>query len=244
MNVPAVRGAVDPARVLMIVPTYKERENLPPLLDGVYAAVPQISVLVVDDDSPDGTGEAVEALKARHPRLDLLTRKGERGLGGAINAGYREGLARGFDVIGQMDADLSHDPAHLPAMIAALADADVVLGSRYVAGGRIENWGAHRYVLSWSANRFAALMVGVNAADMTTGYRLWRAAMLRAIDPGQVAATSYVHQVEMLARARQHSAVVGEVPITFRDRRAGVSKMAVGEITKGVGQLLRLRFRR
>jgi dolichol-phosphate mannosyltransferase len=226
---------------MVVVPTYNERENLPPLVDGVFAALPHAQVLVVDDDSPDGTAALCRELMAQHPGLDLMVRRGQRGLGGALIAGYKEGLARGAPVVGSMDCDLSHDPAALPAMLALLADHDVAAGSRYMPGGGTVGWGAHRKLLSWSANRFAAALLGMHIRDLTTNFRLVRATQLRRVALDDILATGYSFQVEILYRLVRSGARIAEHPITFVDRRAGQSKMSPVEIGAGIVSLLRLR---
>jgi dolichol-phosphate mannosyltransferase len=225
----------------IVVPTYNERENLPRLVEGVFAALPNARVLVVDDDSPDGTAALCRELMARYPNLDVLVRKGERGLGGALIAGYEAALARGAPVVGSMDCDLSHNPADLPAMLAHLVDHDVCAGSRYMPGGGTVGWGPHRKLLSWSANRFAALLLGLTIRDLTTNFRLVRAAQLRKVALDEIMSSGYSFQVEILYRLVHSGARIAEHPIIFVDRRAGQSKMSTAEISGGVRNLLRLR---
>jgi dolichol-phosphate mannosyltransferase len=226
---------------MIIVPTYNERENLPRLVAGVFAALPQAKVLVVDDDSPDGTATLCRELMTQYPGLDVMVRRGERGLGGALIAGYKEGLARGAPVVGSMDCDLSHDPADLPAMLALLADHDVAAGSRYMPGGGTVGWGAHRKLLSWSANRFAATLLGMRIRDLTTNFRLVRATQLRRVSLDDIVSSGYSFQVEILYRLVRSGARIAEHPIIFTDRRAGQSKMSPKEIGRGIVSLLQLR---
>jgi dolichol-phosphate mannosyltransferase len=230
-----------PDNPLIVVPTYNERENLSQLVAGVVAALPNAQVLVVDDDSPDGTAALCRELMQQYSGLDLLVRRGERGLGGALIAGYKEGLARGAPVVGSMDCDLSHDPAALPAMLAKLADHDVCAGSRYMPGGGTVGWGFHRKLLSWSANRFAGTVLGLGIRDLTTNFRLVRAAQLRRVALDDIMSSGYSFQVEILYRLVRSGARIAEHPITFVDRRAGQSKMSPREIGGGVVNLLRLR---
>jgi len=237
-------AALPPVRddqLMIVVPTYNERENLAALVAGVAAALPGAHILVVDDDSPDGTADLARELKTRHPTLDLLVRKGARGLGGALVAGFKEGVARGHLAVGSMDCDLSHDPATLPAMLAKLQDHDLVTGSRYIAGGGTVGWGAHRKLLSWTANRFAATLLGLRLSDVTTNFRVVRAPLLRSIDLDGIVSTGYSFQVEILHRLIVAGARVAEQPIVFHDRRAGVSKMSAREVRNGVLHLMRLR---
>jgi dolichol-phosphate mannosyltransferase len=228
---------------LIVVPTYNERENLPGLVAGVFAAVPDAKVLVVDDDSPDGTAALCREMMAQYPGLDIVVRRGQRGLGGALIAGYKEGLARGAAVVGSMDCDLSHDPAELPAMLALLADHDVAAASRYMPGGGTVGWGFHRKVLSWSANRFAALLLGLRIRDLTTNFRLIRTTQLRRVSLDDIVSSGYSFQVEILYRLVRSGARIAEHPITFVDRRAGNSKMSPAEIRSGIVSLLKLRRR-
>lgn len=230
-------------RVLLVTPTYNERENLEALAEGVFGAFEEACLLVVDDASPDGTSEHCERLQRRFPRLSLLRRKGRRGLGAAYLAGFRYGLEHGYDVIGTMDGDLSHAPDHLPAMLAAFAaGADVVVGSRYVPGGGTVNWGVRRRLLSWTANRFSAFLLRIPAHDVTSGFRLYRAEVLRRIGLGEVRSTGYSFLVELLYRAHRLGARIEERPIVFHDRRRGKSKLRSREIYFGALRLLGLRL--
>jgi dolichol-phosphate mannosyltransferase len=231
-------------RVLVIVPTYNEAENLERILGRLAASVPSAHALVVDDGSPDGTADLVRALSAELPRLHLLERRGERGLGRAYVAGLERGLAAGYDVLGTMDADLSHDPAYLPAMLAALAQADVAVGSRYVAGGGTVHWGLYRRLLSRFANRFSARLLGLAARDLTSGFRLYRAAALAAVDLADITSTGYSFLVELLYRLQSAGARIAESPIVFVDRRRGRSKLSPLEIPRGAYHLIRLRLGR
>jgi glycosyltransferase involved in cell wall biosynthesis len=238
-----------PPRLLLVVPTYDERENLPALVERVFAALPGAEVLVVDDGSPDGTADLVRELAAGRPGLHLLERRGERGLGRAYVAGLARGLAAGYEVLGTMDADLSHDPAYLPAMLARMADgkdsaADVVIGSRYVPGGGTVHWGLHRRLLSRLANRFAARLLGLRLRDLTSGFRLYRAQALAAIDLAAITSTGYSFLAELLYRLDAAGARIAESPIVFVDRREGRSKLSPAEIPKGAYHLLRLRLGR
>lgn len=230
-------------RVLIVVPTYNERDNLPQLVAALAAVRPAVDVLVVDDASPDGTAAVCRGLMRELPRLDLLVRVEGRGLGGAYLAGLARGLAAGYDVLGTMDADLSHDPARLPAMLDLLREADVVVGSRYVKDGGTVNWRLRRILLSWLANRFSALLLGVHAQDVTSGFRLYRAAALRRVDLATVRSTGYSFLVEMLFRLEAAGARIAECPIVFVDRRMGRSKLSPMEIPRGVLSLLRLKGR-
>jgi dolichol-phosphate mannosyltransferase len=230
------------AETLVVVPTYNEAGNIAELVHQFFAVAGDLHLLVVDDRSPDGTGEFVEKLKRQYPNLELLRREGERGLGRAVTAGIRFGLERGFQTIGTMDGDLSHNPAYLPKMLSLLEKCDLVIGSRYIRDGGTVNWGTHRILLSWLANEFAAALLRVPAHDITSGYRLYRRKILEWIQTGQVKSTGYSFEGELLYRAHQAGARIVECPIIFHDRTLGVSKLHRSEIYLGALHLLRLRF--
>ncbi|MFH8252676.1 glycosyltransferase [Microbacterium sp. B2969] len=211
---------------LVVIPTYNELDNLPDIIARVHAAVPDAEVLVVDDASPDGTGDLADRLAAADPRINVLHRADKEGLGAAYRAGFAWGLARDYDRLVEMDADGSHDPAHLPALLAALAHADVALGSRWVEGGRTEGWPLSRRLLSRGGSAYARFMLGLSERDVTGGYRAYRAGALRAIDPGRIDSQGYSFQIEMLWRASTTGQRVVEVPITFVERVHGASKMS------------------
>jgi dolichol-phosphate mannosyltransferase len=214
------------SRVLVIVPTYNERENLPVLADQLMRQ-PDVRVLVVDDQSPDGTGDVADGLARAHAgRLDVLHRTGVRGLGRSYIDGIARGLQEPVDVICQMDADLSHDPRHLPALIAATGEADVVIGSRYVPGGAIVNWPRRRLLLSRLANTYIRQVTRLDARDCTSGYRCWRRNALAAMPLDGFISDGYSFLVEMLFVAAGQSARIAEVPITFVERRQGESKLS------------------
>jgi len=214
------------ARVLVVIPTYEERDNLGPVLSRLHAAVPDADVLVVDDASPDGTGELADELAAADRRIRVLHREGKSGLGAAYLAGFAAALADGYEVVVEMDADGSHPPEDLPALLAALEDADVVLGSRYVAGGTVRNWPAHRQLLSRGANLYSRLALGVPIKDITAGFRVFRRQVLQELDLAEVSSQGYCFQIDMAWRAAQAGFRVREVPITFTERERGASKMS------------------
>ena len=212
-------------RVLVIVPTYNERENLDRVLDRLAAAVPAADVLVVDDGSPDGTGDLADARAARDGRVHVLHRTTKSGLGGAYVAGFRWGLEQGYDALVEMDADGSHAPEQLPDLLAALAGADVVLGSRWVEGGSVVDWPRRREILSRGGNTYTRLALGLPVRDATGGFRVYRREVLAAMDLGDIASQGYCFQVDLVWRAWQAGWRVVEVPIRFVERTAGVSKM-------------------
>jgi glycosyltransferase involved in cell wall biosynthesis len=215
-----------PARVLVVVPTYNEVANLRPILARLLAAVPEAHALVVDDGSPDGTGELADELAAADVRLRVLHRPGKAGLGPAYVAGFRWGRAHGYDVLVEMDADGSHAPEQLPRLLAALEDADLVLGSRYVPGGEVTDWPAHRLLLSRAGNRYTRWALRLPLADATGGYRAARGSLIDRLPFGEVASQGYCFQVDWAWRAWRAGARVVEVPITFSERTYGRSKMS------------------
>jgi dolichol-phosphate mannosyltransferase len=211
---------------LVIVPTYNERENLP-IVAAQLMEIPGVSLLVVDDHSPDGTGAIADALAREYPgRVEVMHRTGPRGLGRAYIDGIAAALDRPFDLICQMDCDLSHDPRQLPALLAAAADADLVIGSRYIPGGGVVNWPLRRRALSRFANFYIRLVTRVSPRDCTSGYRCWRRAALAAIPLDRVTSDGYSFLVEMLFIAGTLHLRTAEVPITFVERRLGESKLS------------------
>ncbi|MFT5441993.1 MAG: dolichol-phosphate mannosyltransferase [Myxococcota bacterium] len=215
---------------LVILPTFNEKDNVLPLAAGILAASPAFEILVVDDNSPDGTGDVVAEAGLQEPRIHLLRREGKLGLGTAYLAGFKYALAKDFDFIFTMDADQSHNPRYLPAMLASLAEHDMVIGSRYVPGGGIENWPLHRRMLSNFANFYARTMLKIHAHDCTSGYRAYRREVLETVEPFEVKSSGYSFLYEMVWRVCRAGFVVGEVPIIFEQRVAGDSKINSSEI--------------
>jgi dolichol-phosphate mannosyltransferase len=211
---------------LVVVPTYDERENLPIVVARTLAATDEhVHLLVVDDASPDGTGALADALAAEHPRVHVLHRAGKEGLGPAYLAGFAWGLEHRYDAIVEMDADGSHHPEDLPRLLAQLAEHDLALGSRWVPGGRVENWPRRRLLLSRGGNWYTRLALGIDIGDATGGFRAFRADALRRIHLDDVASHGYCFQVDLVWRALQSGLSVVEVPIVFTERVHGVSKM-------------------
>jgi dolichol-phosphate mannosyltransferase len=214
-------------RPIVVLPTYNERQNVVPLLRAVRAALPAADVLVVDDNSPDGTAAVVEEAAADLGQIKLLRRAGKQGLGSAYRQGFGVALDEGYDVVVSMDADFSHDPAVLPDFLRLIdAGADAVIGSRYVPGGATVNWPLHRRLLSRWGNRYTSFVLGLQVRDCTSGFRAYRASALRAIDPASTTAEGYAFLTELVRRLVGRGARVMETPIVFADRRYGESKMS------------------
>lgn len=214
-------------RVLVVLPTYQESANIEEVLRRVRGAVPSASVLVVDDSSPDGTADIAQQIGHEIGLVEVLRRPSKSGLGSAYRDGFRRGLTDGFDVLVEMDSDLSHDPAALPVLLAAIDEgSDLVIGSRYVPGGSIPDWSRHRRALSRWGNRYAALVLGMDVADATSGYRAYRSETIAKVDFHTVKADGYGFQIEMAYRVVTVGGLVAEVPISFTDRLRGTSKMS------------------
>ncbi|MEV5746962.1 polyprenol monophosphomannose synthase [Actinoallomurus sp. NPDC052308] len=216
----------DLQRVLVIIPTYNERENLEIIVDRVRAAVPTVDILIADDASPDGTGEIADEIAARDEQVHVLHRQGKEGLGAAYVAGFNWGLEHGFEVLVEMDADGSHQPEELPRLLGALEHSDLAIGSRWVRGGQVQNWPKNREVLSRGANTYARLMLGIPVRDSTGGFRAYRATTLRKIGIDDVTSQGYCFQVDLTLRTVRCGLQVAEVPITFVERERGNSKMS------------------
>jgi dolichol-phosphate mannosyltransferase len=212
---------------LVIVPTYDERDNLPGIIDRALAAIPdQVHVLVVDDNSPDGTGEVAEEIALYRPRVHVLHRQAKSGLGPAYLAGFSWAIEQGFDAVVEMDADGSHAPEDLPRLIAGLETHEIVLGSRWVPGGRVENWPLHRELLSRGGNAYARMVLGIRVRDATGGFRAIRVEVLQRIAIAGIASQGYCFQIDLLWRALVAGTSVLEIPITFSERAQGRSKMS------------------
>jgi len=235
----------------VVLPTYNEIENLPAIAPAILAALPGSSLLVVDDSSPDGTGELADRMASADPRIHVLHRPAKQGLGRAYIDGFRHALDAGAQIVLQMDADWSHDPAYLPGMVAALAGgpgqpnpagADLVIGSRYVRGGGVRNWGILRRLVSRGGSVFARTVLRLSAHDLTGGFKAWRRAALAALPWSSLHSGGYVFQIETTFRASRAGARVVELPIVFVDRRLGASKMSRRIIFEALAVVLRLRW--
>jgi dolichol-phosphate mannosyltransferase len=229
-------------QVTVIVPTYNERENIEPLVTQLLALPTAVHVIVVDDNSPDGTGEIADRLATESERrVGVIHRAGKLGLGTAYIAGFKRALAEGADLVCTMDADFSHNPRYIPAMVDKINQGnDLVIGSRYVRGGGASGCTFDRKFLSWGANAFARTMLGLRAHDTTAGFRCYRREVLAGMDLDEIKASGYSFLIEMLYRVRRRGWQVGEVPIIFENRRLGTSKISKGEVIRALGTVLRL----
>jgi dolichol-phosphate mannosyltransferase len=224
-------------RVVMVVPTYNEADNVEWVVDRLHRAHPEVHVMVVDDASPDGTGDIAERMAATDRRVQVVHRTDKTGLGPAYLQGFAVALEQGYDVIGEMDADGSHQPEQLGRLLAAIGEADLVIGSRWVRGGSVVNWGPFRKALSVGGNVYARTILGVPVRDLTAGYRLFRAATLRAIDLGSVESVGYCFQTDLTVRTLDAGLRVVEVPIDFLERERGQSKMHPGIATESLRRI-------
>ena len=232
------------ASVWLIVPTYNEAENLEPIVEAARKVLPESRrVLIVDDNSPDGTGEIADRLASELPDVEVLHRHVKEGLGPAYIAGFKHALAAGAEKVMQMDADFSHDPNDLPRLLEASQNADLVIGSRYVAGGGVAEWGALRRFISRGGSTYARFMLGVKVRDLTGGYKCIRREVLEAIDLDSVTSKGYAFQIETTYRTIRAGFRVVEVPIVFRDRRVGNSKMSRAIFAEAIWRVPALRFR-
>ncbi|HWR50208.1 MAG TPA: polyprenol monophosphomannose synthase [Bryobacteraceae bacterium] len=230
-------------RAIVVIPTYNERTNIDKIVTRILTAHADLDILIVDDNSPDGTGQIADELAGDwRGRLSVLHRERKEGLGRAYIAGFSKALTLDYDVIVQMDCDLSHDPAYLPALLDHIADSDVVLGSRYIQGINVVNWDFKRLVMSKLASKYVQFITRMPYTDPTGGFKCWRAPALRAILSSRVFASGYVFQVEMTYRAHKRGFRIAEEPIIFYERRVGVSKMNWPIIFEAVWGVLRLPF--
>ena len=229
-----------PRRILVSLATYNERDNLAPLLAEIQKEAPSAELLVIDDNSPDGTGRLADELAAQNSRLHVLHRPGKLGLGTAILAGMRYALEKDYDLFVNMDADFSHHPRYLPALLDGMANHDVMIGSRYVPGGGSENWPLRRRLISRSVNALVGLLMRIPARDCSGAYRCYRVATLRQAQLERVRSRGYSFQQEVLYRCRRAGARIGETPIIFENRRAGKSKVNLGEAVRSMAMIFRI----
>jgi len=236
-------GSSERGPAWVVLPTYNEAENVEPLVTAALAKLPPSArVLIVDDNSPDGTGRIADRLAAEHDAVSVLHRPGKKGLGPAYIAGFRRALGEGAGLILEMDADFSHEPAYLPRLLDAAGRADLVVGSRYVPGGGVGDWGPLRRAISRGGSAYARFLLGVDVRDLTGGFKCFRREVLEAIDLDAVRSRGYAFQVELTYRAIQRGFEVAEVPIVFRDRRVGASKMSRAIVAEAIWRVPLLRF--
>ncbi len=243
MTAPARNDEASSERGLVIVPTYNERENVARIIESVLSQDPRLSVLIVDDGSPDGTGAIVDEISGTNDRVHALHRAKKMGLGTAYLAGFKWALARDFAYVFEMDADFSHDPGHLPEFLRAIADADLVLGSRYRNGKvTVVNWPMTRLMLSYAANVYARTVTGLQLFDATGGFKCFRRSVLEAIDLDDVRSNGYAFQIEVSFRAWKKGFRIAEIPIVFTDRTEGESKMSKRIVREAIWMVWRLRW--
>lgn len=243
----AAKAAVSPAfprRALVVIPTYNEIDNISTLVDEVLATDPRIEILVVDDGSPDGTGDYVEERSKNEPRLRVLRRPGKMGLGTAYCRGFEIAIKDGYDVVMEMDADFSHDPKVLPRFLEEIASNDLVIGSRYIQGVNVVNWPMSRLLLSYFANVYSRIVTGMKLADGTGGFKCFRTATLATIDLDKVRSNGYSFQIEMNYLVWYRKGRIKEIPIVFFERRGGVSKMSKAIMREAMWMVWKLRFAR
>ena len=229
-------------KTLLIIPTYNEVENLPPLLNKIFKYAPETDILIVDDNSPDGTGKLADKISEENDSVHVLHRAGKLGLGTAYIAGFKYAIAHDYDAAFEMDADFSHDPRYLPDFLRAIEDADLVIGSRYIQGGGTPNWSLIRRFISGGGNIFARFMLGIPVHDCTAGYRCYRRRVLESIDLDTIRSQGYAFQIEMVYRTWQHGFKIVETPIIFKDRRVGKSKMSRKIVIEGFTYVIRTRL--
>ena len=231
-------------KTLIIIPTYNEFDNLRPLLQEIFSFAPAVDVLIVDDNSPDGTGKLADQIHVENPQVNVLHRAGKLGLGTAYIAGFKYAVEHGYDAAFEMDADFSHDPRYLPDFLQKIENADLVIGSRYVEGGDTPNWSLLRRFISGGGNIFARFMLGIPVHDCTAGYRCYRRQVLESIELNTIESQGYAFQVELVYRVYKHGFKIVETPIIFMDRRVGKSKMSRTIFLEGFTWVIRTRFGR
>jgi dolichol-phosphate mannosyltransferase len=227
-------------KTLIVIPTYDERENVAAMTEAVLAEVPDADILFADDNSPDGTGQLLDGIAAREPRVSVMHRAAKEGLGRAYIAGFKWALERGYDLVCEMDCDFSHDPKALPSLLAAAQEADLVLGSRYIGGIRVMNWPMGRLLLSTGAAKYVKLVTGMPVHDPTGGFKCFHREVLEAINLDAITSNGYSFQIEMSHTAWMKGFTIKEVPIVFEDRRAGYSKMRANIATEAFMMVLKL----
>ena len=229
-------------KTLIIIPTYNEIDNLPPLLKEIFSYAPETDVLIVDDNSPDGTGKLADEIHQQNAQVNVLHRAGKLGLGTAYIEGFKYAIEHAYDAAFEMDADFSHDPRYLPDFLKAIENADLVIGSRYIPGGDTPNWTMLRRLISGGGNIFARFMLGIPVHDCTAGYRCYRREVLERIDLDTIQSQGYAFQIELAYRVMQQGFKIVETPIVFMDRRVGKSKMSRKIVIEGFTYVIKARF--
>ena len=229
-------------KTLIIIPTYNELDNVRPLLQEIFSYVPNIDILIVDDNSPDGTGELADKIHEENTQVRVLHRGGKLGLGTAYIEGFKYAIEHAYDAAFEMDADFSHDPRYLPDFLKAIENVDLVIGSRYIPGGDTPNWTMLRRLISGGGNIFARFMLGILVHDCTAGYRCYRRKVLESIDLDTIQSQGYAFQIELVYRVMQHGFKIVETPIVFMDRRVGKSKMSRKIVIEGFTYVIKARF--
>ena len=229
-------------KTLIIIPTYNELENLQPIIKDIFSYAPETDILIVDDNSPDGTGALADEISVENPHVHVLHRAGKLGLGTAYIAGFKYAIAQKYDAAFEMDADFSHDPRYLPDFLKAIEQADLVIGSRYIPGGDTPNWSFVRRMISGCGNIFARFMLGIPVQDCTAGYRCYRREVLESIDLDTIQSQGYAFQVELAYRVMRQGFRIVETPIVFMDRRVGKSKMSRAIVIEAFTYVLRTKF--
>ncbi len=227
---------------ILLIPTYNEAENIRAIVEAVLKYTPDMHILILEDNSPDGTGVIADELASEHQDVRVEHRAAKMGLGAAYVAGFKRAIAEDYDYICHMDADFSHDPKYWPDLLKGMDANDVMIGSRYVSGGGTQNWGLHRRILSRTSNFIARTLLGLKVRDCTGGFRCYKSETLKKIDPGKIKSNGYSFLEEVLYKAARSGAKIGETPIIFVERRLGQSKISKKEIFKAVATLFRLRF--
>ncbi len=234
---------MQPEKTLIVIPTFNERENISRLIDRILELHPDVTVLVMDDGSPDGTADSVRESQAKHGQhIQLIVRQGKGGRGSAVLMGFKYGLEHGYDLMFEMDADFSHEPTEISRFLEKIKDYDMVLGSRYLPGSEIHNWGFKRTFFSRWANRYARLVLGIPISDYTNGYRVYRRSAVEAIDMERIDAKGYVVLSEVAYQFHKKGMRIGEVPTVFVNRRRGISNLTSHEIKEAFLSVLRIRF--
>ncbi|MBL8026128.1 MAG: polyprenol monophosphomannose synthase [Fibrobacteres bacterium] len=229
-------------KALIVLPTYNEKENIEEITAAILKQIPELNILIADDNSPDGTGAIADSLAAKDKRIFVLHREKKEGLGRAYLAGFKWGLDRGYDLLFEMDADFSHDPKYLPKMIEASKNADLVIGSRYVQGVNVVNWPMSRLLLSWCGNQYVRLIIGLPVADATAGFKCFRRTTLEKLDFSKIGSSGYSFQIEVNFHCWKKGLRIKEIPIVFTDREKGTSKMSTGIVKEALLLLWKLKI--